>query len=86
MPRYEYSCRGCGKVFDVLQKVTDEVIKECKDCGGSVEKLISRTSFQLKGDGWASDGYSSKDASSDKGEGCKDSGTKPECSGCPSAS
>lgn len=68
MPIYEYSCQSCGKTIDVLQKVSDPTPEVCSACGatGSLSKLVSRSSFVLKGGGWYSDLYSStkKDGSS----------------------
>ena len=52
MPLYEYKCNDCEKVFEVLQKITAEPLEKCFYCNGSIEKLISSTSFQLKGSGW----------------------------------
>lgn len=61
MPIYEYNCQACGNVFDLLQKVDDPAPEECASCGakGTVSRLVSRTSFVLKGGGWYSDLYSS---------------------------
>lgn len=59
MPVYEYGCTQCGKHFEELQKVSDKPLKKCKNCGGKLERLISQTSFALKGGGWYKDGYSS---------------------------
>ena len=52
MPLYEYRCNECNKTFEVLQKITAEPLEKCLYCNGSVEKLISSTSFQFKGTGW----------------------------------
>ncbi len=52
MPLYEYECKGCKSVFEVLQRINEEPLKKCIHCGGSVEKLISKSSFQFKGTGW----------------------------------
>lgn len=61
MPIYEYRCPDCGHQFDALQKISDDPISLCPECGGeSVKKLISRTSFSLKGGGWYSDHYGLK--------------------------
>ena len=57
MPLYEYGCKGCGHTFEVLQKFSDRTLRTCKLCHGRLEKLISRTSFQLKGGGWYDQGY-----------------------------
>lgn len=58
MPMYEYRCSECGLVFEVRQKFSDEPLKLCRECGGAVEKLISRSGFALKGGGWFDQGYS----------------------------
>ena len=60
MPIYEYSCRDCGKVIEVVQKISDAPLKKCEACGGKLEKVISRSAFHLKGGGWYTDGYSKK--------------------------
>jgi len=52
MPIYEYECLRCGKHCEVIQKFDDEPLSSCPDCGGHMHKLISHTSFVLKGTGW----------------------------------
>jgi putative FmdB family regulatory protein len=53
MPIYEYQCGGCGHQLEVMQKFSDEPLKACPECHQpSLNKLISSTSFQLKGTGW----------------------------------
>ncbi|WP_342373934.1 zinc ribbon domain-containing protein [Myxococcus stipitatus] len=68
MPIYEYACQNCQKIIDVLQKISDPTPAACTACGaeGSLTKVVSRSSFVLKGGGWYSDLYSStkKDGSS----------------------
>ncbi len=59
MPVYEYQCQDCGKTFEDLQAISDKPLKNCKFCNGTVQRLISRTSFSLKGGGWYKDGYAS---------------------------
>lgn len=61
MPIYEYRCQKCGKELELLHKVSDPAPTVCPECNaeGSLERLVSRTSFQLKGGGWYSDLYSS---------------------------
>lgn len=61
MPIYEYSCSSCGKLVDVLQKLSDPPPAKCESCGaeGTMSKVVSRSSFVLKGGGWYSDLYSS---------------------------
>lgn len=57
MPIYEYECSVCDKVFEVQQRISDDPLSECPDCGGSVKKLVSMSAFHLKGGGWYKDGY-----------------------------
>lgn len=59
MPVYEYECQECNKVFEVQQKIADKPLSNCPKCQAPVKKLMSMTSFQLKGGGWYADGYSS---------------------------
>jgi putative FmdB family regulatory protein len=58
VPIYEYQCSKCGEIFEAFQKITDDPLAECKFCSGKVEKLISQSSFQLKGSGWYLTDYS----------------------------
>ena len=62
MPIYEYKCRKCGKHYELFQKISDPVVKTCKFCKGPVNKLISMSSFHLKGSGWYVTDYGGKKA------------------------
>jgi putative FmdB family regulatory protein len=58
MPIYEYECDKCGHEFEREQRIADPPVKTCPQCKGrKVTKLISRSSFVLKGGGWYADGY-----------------------------
>jgi len=59
LPIYEYECLDCGKQCEVIQKFNDEPLSICPDCGGHMHKLISQTSFVLKGTGWYVTDYAS---------------------------
>ena len=61
MPIYEYECMNCGKQCEVFQKFNDEPLSSCPDCGGHMHKLISHSSFILKGTGWYVTDYASRD-------------------------
>jgi putative FmdB family regulatory protein len=52
MPIYEYKCKKCGKDFEMFQRITDPAVKSCRFCKGPVTKLMSLSSFHLKGSGW----------------------------------
>jgi len=65
MPIYEYQCEDCEHIEEVLQKGTDGFYflgKGCPNCGstGNMIRILSKSSFQLKGTGWYKDGYSSQ--------------------------
>lgn len=89
MPIYEYRCSSCGTVTEVLQKMSDSPLTTCGSCSGSLEKLVSRTSFQLAGGGWYASGYGDRGPARVEGDGkgkesadgdSKSGGDKP--SGC----
>ena len=66
MPIYEYKCKKCGKEFEVFQRMTDPVVKSCGSCKGPVQKLVSMSSFHLKGSGWYVTDYGGKKPSSNE--------------------
>jgi putative FmdB family regulatory protein len=59
MPIYEYRCLKCDEIHEVMQKFSDEPLSTCPSCGGELKKLISNTSFILKGTGWYKTDYAS---------------------------
>lgn len=67
MPIYEYQCQKCG-TFEVTQRITEKPLGKCPNCKGKVKKLISNTSFQLKGTGWYVTDYARKGKEAGKGE------------------
>ena len=81
MPIYEYHCSKCGD-FEVMQRISDKELRSCPTCRRKVTKLISSTSFQLKGSGWYITDYArkaEKGADADKkGEGDTKSDAKAD--------
>lgn len=66
MPIYEYRCTDCGHQLEVIQKITDAPLTECPACHtGGLYKLVSATSFQLKGSGWYVTDFKDKPKSSE---------------------
>jgi putative FmdB family regulatory protein len=67
MPIYEYQCEACGHEFEREQRISEDPIKKCPKCGKQkAKRLISRTSFVLKGGGWYGDLYASQKPGSEK--------------------
>jgi len=63
MPIYEYQCENCGEITEALQKFSDAPLTDCSHCQGKLRKLISQSSFHLKGTGWYVTDYKSKGTS-----------------------
>jgi len=59
MPIYEYQCISCKRHHEIMQRYDDAPLTACPDCGGEMKKLISNTSFILKGRGWYKTDYAS---------------------------
>ncbi|MBE0556753.1 MAG: zinc ribbon domain-containing protein [Proteobacteria bacterium] len=78
MPIYEYKCKKCGKEFEMFQGIADPAVKSCRFCRGPVHKMMSLSSFHLKGSGWYATDYGGKKAPG--GEKKKEEGAtaKPE--------
>ena len=68
MPIYEYQCAKCGHQTEILQKFSDPPIAKCDLCQGKMKKLISHSTFHLKGTGWYVTDYASKSGSEGKSE------------------
>ena len=66
MPLYEYQCTSCGNIEEAIQKFSDAPLTTCRHCSGKLNKLISQSSFHLKGTGWYVTDYSKKASSSAK--------------------
>lgn len=65
-PMYEYECTECGKTIEAIQKFSDDPLTECEECGGELKKLVSKSSFALKGKGWYVTDYKNKPKSTPK--------------------
>ena len=63
MPVYEYECAQCGKIEEAIQHFSDKPLSKCSHCSGKLHKLISRSSFHLKGSGWYVTDYADKSKS-----------------------
>ncbi len=53
MPIYEYRCQECGHELEKLQRMSDDPLRDCPECGkAGLKRLISAAGFRLKGGGW----------------------------------
>jgi putative FmdB family regulatory protein len=86
VPIYEYKCDN-GHVFDVIQRMSDEPLSECQECGAHAERVLHPVAIHFKGSGFHNTDYGKKGAASSNGgsssEGSKeskDSDSKPSTS------
>lgn len=93
MPIYEYECSKCGEIEEVIQSFSDKPLKTCRHCRGKLHKLISQSSFHLKGTGWYVTDYAGKRGqgtqtqtdSNTSGKGDKSSSTSESSSAKPAS-
>lgn len=67
MPIYEYECMKCGQIEEALQKFSDKPLTKCRHCSGKLHKLVSRSSFHLKGTGWYVTDYANRSKKTEPG-------------------
>ncbi len=72
MPVYEYECTQCGELEEVIQKFSDKPLTKCRHCAGKLQKLISQSTFRLKGTGWYVTDYAHKSQGSAASSKAKD--------------
>jgi putative FmdB family regulatory protein len=59
MPIYEYKCEN-GHVFDVIQRMSDEPLRECQECGAPASRVLSAPAIHFKGSGFHNTDYGTK--------------------------
>lgn len=75
MPTYDYKCTECSHTFEVFQKMTDEPLKTCPKCKGTVKRLIGMGAGTIfKGSGFYQTDYKNKPVEKTKKE---ETETKP---------
>lgn len=79
MPTYSYRCNACGHLFEKVQRITEDPIKECPACRvEAAARQIQSGNFILKGGGWYGDLYSG--GSNKKTSAASDAGSTPASS------
>ncbi len=85
MPIYEYKCEN-GHVFDVIQKMADEPLRECQECGAPAARVLSAPAIHFKGSGFHNTDYGTKrgggnggsEGGGESGSGSGSSDSKPD--------
>ena len=52
MPTYEYVCKSCGHLFEIVQSMRHDPLRECPECGGELRKVFSPPAITYKGSGF----------------------------------
>ena len=79
MPIYEYECGSCQHRLEIMQKISDERLRECPQCHRpDLKKLVSATAFRLKGGGWYETDFKTGDKKNLSGDKGGDAGAKPQ--------
>lgn len=52
MPTYHYQCDACRHAFDIFQKFSEDTLRVCPECDGSIRRVIQVTPVVFKGSGW----------------------------------
>jgi putative FmdB family regulatory protein len=83
MPTYEYVCKSCGHLFEIVQSMRDEPLRECPECGGELRKVFAPPAISFKGSGFYATDHGKKSSKQpgekgDKGETAGKAGTGTE--------
>ena len=69
MPIYEYCCQDCGHSLEAIQKLADEPLIDCPECGKpALKKQVSAPAFRLSGGGWYETDFKTGDKKNIAGE------------------
>ncbi|HEX6667867.1 MAG TPA: FmdB family zinc ribbon protein [Solirubrobacterales bacterium] len=72
MPIYEYKCDN-GHVFDVIQRMVDEPLTDCQECGAPAVRVLHSPAVHFKGSGFYNTDYGKKKGGGSSGDGAKES-------------
>ena len=64
MPTYEYACKACGHVFEIVQKMSDDPLVICPECGGELRKVFAPPAISFKGSGFYATDHGKKSKTS----------------------
>ena len=60
MPTYEYMCKSCGHLFEIVQSMRDDPLTECPECAGELRKVFAPPAISFKGSGFYATDHGSK--------------------------
>lgn len=68
MPTYEYVCKSCGHLFEIVRSMKDDSLTECPQCGGELRKVFAPPAISFKGSGFYATDHGRKAKRSDDGK------------------
>lgn len=77
MPTYEYVCRSCGHLFEIVQSMRDDPLTECPECGGELRKVFAPPAISFKGSGFYATDHGKKKTTAPSGEKKADGSATP---------
>ena len=78
MPTYEYLCRACGHTFEIVQKMSDDALSICPECGGELRKVFAPPTITFKGSGFYATDHGKKTKTSSGAEPSEKKATDPK--------
>lgn len=76
MPTYEYLCKTCSHRFETVQKMTDEPLTICPECGGYIRRVLFPAGIVFKGSGFYKTDHSGSSPASENGHTPKSDGVE----------
>ena len=76
MPTYEYQCKGCSHRFEIRQKMTDEPLTVCPECGGTIRRLLFPAGVVFKGSGFYKTDHANGSGAAENGHSPKSDGAE----------
>lgn len=77
MPTYVYRCQNCDTLSEAFQKITEDPLTTCEECGGSLRRVLQPVGIVFKGSGFYVTDYKRAD-SGGNGKSAEPAGNKPE--------
>ena len=85
MPAYDYKCKSCSEVFEIIRPASEDAPVPCPACGGETKQVFHAVGVHFKGTGFHNTDYRRSEPAATESTPCEAAGSKPACGGCPAA-
>ena len=85
MPAYDFKCKDCSAVVEVVRPASDDSPVTCPECGGETRRVFTPVGVHFKGSGFHNTDYRKPEPKKESAPSCDASGSGPACAGCPAA-